>query len=407
MMIVRSLLALLLSATLAVAAEVHFVPGSTSGANLSGSSSCKGELVSLTDKELTWRDENNHTIVQPLQAVLNIDLQPALPLPNGLKYTEVELTDGSLLHCSRFALKVKEIELTLAISGYTVRIPLATVAYILNDAQDPALRKEWREKHLGKKRNQDFLAIRRQGSISGLAGTLSGSAKGRILFEYERQGARAAIELDPAKVQGMIFLNALGPLAPSAVCQVHDLNQNVLVASQVTLDGKGFTLLTVSGAKFEYPRPAIASLDYRSDKLLYLSDLKPTEVIEKSRQGRMDNWRTDKNLENSSLQLEGQVYGKGLSLHSHTELVYVLGGKYKEFKAIVGMDDMVGGDGHPVVKIEGDGKELFAGTVSRKDKRREIALDIQGIQQLRIIVTSSGLFDFGDHVDFADARLCK
>src|SRR5207253_8290192 len=139
----------------------------------------------------------------------------------------------------------------------------------------------------------------------------------------------------------------------------------------------------------------------------YQSDLKPIDVIEKTKQGRKDIWRADRNLENSSIQLEGQVYAKGLCLHSHTELAYALDGKYKEFKAILGMDDMVGGDGHPVVRVEGDGKELLAVTVNRKDKRRELALDVRGVKQLRIIVTSSGLFDFGDHVDFADATLCK
>ena len=33
--------------------------------------------------------------------------------------------------------------------------------------------------------------------------------------------------------------------------------------------------------------------------------------------------------------------------------------------------------------------------------------NIKGVQQLRIIVSSTGLFDFGDHVDLADAQLCK
>jgi hypothetical protein len=405
MTIVRTILTLLASATVVFAAEVHFVPGGPTVAGVTGTS-VKGELVSLTDKELTWRDENNNTVVQPIQAVLDIDLQPAVPLPNGRKYTDVELVDGSLLHCSRFALKSQEIELTLAGSEQAARFPLVTVASILNDAQDPAIRQEWQERHAGKKRNQDFLGIKHQGSISGLSGTISGNDQGRIVFEYERQGVRKKQELDPAKVQGMIFLNTLDPQAPSPLCQVHDVSQNVLVAGRVTADAKGFTVITVSGAKIDYPRLAVARLDYRSDKLVYLSDLKP-QVVEKTRQGRKDNWRTDKNLENGSIQMEGQVYGKGLSLHSHTELTYPLDGKYKEFKAILGMDDMVGGDGHPVVKIEGDGKELFAMTVHRKDKRRELALDVRGVKQLRIIVTSSGLFDFGDHVDFADATLCK
>ncbi len=397
-MSVRYILALLVSTSAVLAAEVHFVPGRLP--------SSKGELVGLTDKELTWRDENNNSLVEPLQAVLGIDLQPAIPLSNGLKYTDVALTDGSLLHGSRFALKGKEVELTLAVSEQVVRMPLTTVAYILNDAHDPVLRQKWQE-FLGKKRNQDLLVINLKGTLNGLEGTISGGNNGRIIYEYERNRVREKRELDPAKVQGMILLNSLGPQAPSAVCQVHDVNQNVLVASRVTGDAKALAISTVSGAQFEYAAAAIARLDYRSDKLVYLSDLKPIEVIEKTKQGRKDIWRIDKNLENSSIQLEGQVYAKGLCLHSHTELAYTLDGKYKEFKTILGMDDLVGGDGHPVVKIQADGKELFTSTVSRKDRRREIALDVKGIKQLRIIVTSSGLFDFGDHVDFADAKLSK
>jgi hypothetical protein len=396
-MFVRSILALLVSTSAVSAAEVHFVPGR---------STVKGELVRLTEKELTWRDENNNNVVESLQLVLGIDLQPAVALPNGLKYTEVALTDGSLLHGSRFALKGKEVEITLAVSGQVVRVPLATVVSILNDAHDPAMRQKWQE-FLGKKRNQDFLAINLKGTLNGLEGTISGNDNGRIVFEFERQGERRKSELDPAKVQGMILLNSLGPQAPSSLCQVHDVNQNILIASRVAGDAKAFEISTVSGAKFEYPAASIARLDYRSDKLVYLSDLKPTDTIEKTKQGRKDIWRVDRNLENSSLQLEGQVYPKGLCLHAHTELAYALDGKYKEFKTILGMDDLVGGDGHPIVRIEADGKELFKGTLSRKDRRRDLALDVKGVKQLRIIVTSGGLFDFGDHVDFADAKLSK
>src|SRR5690349_14148064 len=99
---VRTILILSIIATAVSAAEIRFVPGVPTGPGVTGASA-KGELVGLTDKELTWRDENNNTAVQPIQAVLDIDLQPAVALPNGLKYTDVELTDGSLLHCSRFA----------------------------------------------------------------------------------------------------------------------------------------------------------------------------------------------------------------------------------------------------------------------------------------------------------------
>src|SRR5262249_20129361 len=143
------------------------------------------------------------------------------------------------------------------------------------------------------------------------------------------------------------------------------------------------------------------------DKVVFLSDLKPVEVIEKSRQGRKDNVHLDKNLENGSLQIKGEAYSKGLALHSHTELVYTLDGKYKKFQAVLGMDDGVGGEGQPLVKIEADGKELLSQIVMRKDDRRELSFDVSGVKQLRVIVTSSRFLDFGDHVDLANAKLSK
>jgi hypothetical protein len=96
-----------------------------------------------------------------------------------------------------------------------------------------------------------------------------------------------------------------------------------------------------------------------------------------------------------------------LAIHAYTELVYNLDGKYSKFEAVLGMDDQVPGDGKPVVKIEADGKELFAGTVSRRDKRRILSCDVKGARQLRIVVSPGRLFDFGDHVDLANAKLNK
>src|SRR5205085_1985667 len=160
--------------------------------------------------------------------------------------------------------------------------------------------------------------------------------------------------------------------------RVYDLNQNVWVASKLALGPTGFTVTSVAGPTLLYPKQAIARLDFNNDKVVFLSDLKPVELIERSRQGRKDNARFDKNLENGAIQVKGETYSKGLALHSHTELVYALDGKFKVFEAKLGMDDLVGGDGQPLVKIEADGKELFARSVSRKDERQELKLDVSG-----------------------------
>src|SRR5439155_7806164 len=154
---------------------------------------------------------------------------------------------------------------------------------------------------------------------------------------------------------------------------------------------------------------AIARLDYSNDKVAFLSDLKPTEIIEKPTLSSAfkKSYALDMNLEGGPLQIDDHSYSKGLALHSHTELTYALDGKYQKFEAVLGMDTAVDSDGQPLVKIEADGRALFSGLVTRKDKGRELNFPVKGVRQLRIVVSSSGPVDFGDLVDLANAKLSK
>lgn len=366
-----------------------------------------GELVSLSDKEIVLRTASG-SVKTPVAEILLIDLQPEAPLPSGTKYADLELIDGSQLHCSKIALKGRDLEVTLPVSEQKLTVPLAAVVSWLNEAHDPAVRQEWKEKFQGKKTNQDVLVVRLNGILNGLEGTLGeGNEKGEIHFEYGPTDNRKQRDIDPARVQGLLFQRSLEGESPSPLCKIRDVQGNSLVASAVAMTPTSFTITMVAGPKVEYPRSVIAKLDYNNDKVVFLSDLKPVEVIERSRQGRKDTWRADRNLENGSLQLGGQPYSKGLALHAHTELLYNLDGKYAVFEAVLGMDDRVGGNGQPVVKIEADGREIFAATFTRKEEVQRIKKEVRGVRQLRITVTSSGIFDFGDHVDLANAKLSK
>ncbi len=130
-------------------------------------------------------------------------------------------------------------------------------------------------------------------------------------------------------------------------------------------------------------------------------------MVEKSTLDRVEHYRRDRNLDDGPIRLGGEKFGKGLALHARTELVFDLGGRFREFKAVVGVDDLVGGESQAVLRIDGDGRELFSGVVTRKDKPRPVAFEVKGVRQLRIVVGSQGLLDLGDHVDLADARVSK
>ncbi len=397
MPVLRALLLILLGASAGLGGEVRLLKGS----------SYPGELVRLTDKELHWQDAKSNLITEPLHAVLSIELQPVPALPASLKYTDVELTDGTLLHCSQVAIKGKRAELSLAGSNHRIEVPLAVILYILSEAQDAVNRQEWQDKFLAKRGKQDVLAIKRQGVVNPLLGTFGdGTEKGNQI-DFELASPKRKITLDLTNIHGMIFVRKPNPDAPAALCKVYDTQHNILVVHQVTLDESGFALLTVAGAKLSYPKALIGRLDFGNDKLAYLSDLEPIKSKNLWKLQSIDDYGRDKTLDKSPLRLAGQVFAKGLELHASTELVYDLDGKYKEFKSILGVDDAVTTPSHVLVRVEGDGRDLFSGEVHRKDKPQLLAVDVRGVKQLRLIVGCEGILPYGHRVDFADAKVSK
>lgn len=388
---------LFLAASLSLAAEA----GNAKLRTLSGKM-VEGELLKITDKDVVVRAKEGE-VSTPLLEILDIDLHPGALPPAGTKYVDVELTDGSQFHCSQFTLKNKELELRL-VSGQEVKLPLSAVAYILSDAHDAEVRAEW-QKLVAKQGNRDILAIKKEGVVNGLEGTLGeGDDKGETIgFELGDKKARVRLE----RIHGMSFYRRLEP-GPDPLCKVFDTSRNALVAAKLEQTATGFAITTKSGVKVEYTNALLSRLDFSKGKLTYLSDLEPARKVEKSTLDGINHYRRDKNIDGQPLRLGGQTYSKGLAVQAYTELVYDIGGEYKELKVVLGIDDQIGGDSHVKVLIEGDGRELFKGEINRKDKKTvPLAVDVKNVKLLRIVVSSANLLDLGDHVDLADAKVSK
>lgn len=363
----------------------------------------EGELVSMSSKEIVIRSKDGE-VTTPITDVLDVEFTANTPTVSAPKFTDVELTDGTLLHCSQFGLKNKEVEVKL-LSGQDVKLPLAAVNYVLHDAHDAEMRNKW-QRFLSKQSNHDLLVDKK--NLNTLPGTFgSGDDKGETI-EFELNATRK-VRIDLTLIQGLSFFRQR-VAGDEPLCKVHDATRNLIVASKIEKSDNGYTLTTSSGVKITYFTSMLARLDFSKGKLTYLSDLEPIRKMETSalEGDGIDHYRRDKNLDGGPLRLAGQTYAKGLSMHAYTELVYDIGGAYKEFKAMLGVDEQVGGDTHVKVTIEGDNKELYMVEVKRKDKKViPIAIDVRNVKQLRIVVSSANLLDLGDHVELADAKVSK
>jgi hypothetical protein len=372
----------------------------------------KGELENITDKEIVLK-QNGKSSATPLAEVLKLEFPQPSPVKLEGKYSDVELTDGSRLHCKEWTIKAKDVELTM-MAGQQIKVPLAAVANILNDAQEAKHRKDWAEL-LARKRRRDMAVFIRDGIINPIEGTFGDAdAQGKGIEFQIPTGKKGTLLF--SKLHGLIFQRELDPQAPPLLCKLYDSYQDVIMVSAVMRTPDGLAVTTPAGASFEIGQTLLTRLDYTLDKVAYLSRLEPSKVMQISNFDFVDTYRRDKSLDNGTLRIYGESYTIGLALHAHTELEYDLKGDYREFHALAGIDQAVGGEGGPVVlviqgMIDGETKELYKKTFTRADpkdkKEGAINLNIKDVQKLRIIVRTGDLFDNGKHLDLVNAKVQK
>jgi hypothetical protein len=99
---------------------------------------------------------------------------------------------------------------------------------------------------------------------------------------------------------------------------------------------------------------------------------------------------------------------KGLGTHAPAEIVYDLGGKYKEFESYIGVPGQVSLDGWGTVVFEvtADGKNVYESPILRGGGTyKQVALDVAGVKELKLICTDAGDGQSCDQAAWGDAKL--
>ena len=403
----RTLLALLLCASAGTAAELKTLKQET----------ITGDLVGISDKEVVINSANGR-VATPIDQVLTLTFgQQAAGMP-GVPWADVELTDGTQLHCAKFTVVKKQATATL-LAGQTVTFPLSGVSTMLANAHLEKNRKEWADILDKASRSRDILAKlvdngtdkQVPNAVEGLIGDASDS--GETLHFTLPSGKEGDLAL--SAVYGMAFSRKADPNAAPVLCRLFDTHHDVVMVSGAEVTPTGFAVTTPAGAKIEYTPALVVKMDYSHGKRDYLSDMTPTKADERCNgAAEAIHYRRDLNLDDKPLHVNNTAYEKGLALHAHTELEYDLKGEYREFRAVVGIDDDVKGVAKPVrVVIEGDGQTLADVTLQRGSKDRggpaPLVRNVKDVRKLRVVVTHdpTEFLDLGLHVDLADAYVSK
>jgi hypothetical protein len=365
----------------------------------------QGELVRIAPEAISLQSGDSSVEV-PLADVMAVrfptpgEEPPAEPPP-----ARVRLVDGTNVACTDVSTTSQNASLATVRLG-TVSVPLTAVASIRLGAPDSKLESAWEELR-GRTNPRDLLVIRKDDVLDHLPGVVGAVDGETVKFLL---GGRE-VPVKRANVFGIVYARGAAP-QKTPVCEATLAGEDTAQLKSVRLESGAITAELLAGPNVNIQPADIRVLDFSLGKVRYLSDLEPREYtltpfFDGEAERSLFRYRRDRNQTAGALALGGKTFPKGLWIHSRTKLVYRIGGEYRRFQAVMGIDDDVAPRGDVHVVISGDGKPLLEADVRGTDQPRDLDLDVSGVRDLEIFVDYGSGLDISDHLDLAEARVLK
>jgi hypothetical protein len=236
-------------------------------------------------------------------------------------------------------------------------------------------------------------------SIAGLIVSLTAE---QLTFQFEGQERTLPRE----RLFGIAVAQAQAEDDPTR-CLVSLRDGSRLAGSLTSLSGGKATLELPGGGMVAFPWPAAAKVEIRSDRVAYLSDLKPVGVEESAVVTLTRPWQRDKNVLGKPLVLGAKTFDKGIGVHARSSLVFAADKKYDTLAAVIGIDAAAGGKGDCVFTVLGDGQPVFTKRVKGNDPPQDIQVEIGRFDQVTLLVDPGADLDLADHANWCDVRFIR
>ena len=374
-----------------------------------------GSLERLSSDEAVLKTPTGELTI-PAAELLAIRVPAGTTAPAATEAAmEIRLTDGSRLRASSFASTG-----TVAVIEHpqlgSLKLPMTVVQSVRFAAPDAKVDNAWNQL-LDKSAKKDQVAVRKGDVLDHLDGVIGSLDEATVKFQLDGD----EIPVKRERVFGLIYSRREN-VSSKAVVAVDLASGDRLAGKGVSFDGAAWKVKLVSGAEVSVPMPLVQSVDFSLGKIAYLSNLEPREVKYTPYYDFVWEYRRDRMTHGLPISVGNKTYAKGLGIHSRTLLKYRIGGDYRRFQSVMGIDDSLRSGGDVDVVIKGDNRTLFKGPVSIYERTEKGAansteprlmppikldLDVTGVVELEIFVDYGEKEDIGDCLDLADAKVVK
>ncbi len=218
------------------------------------------------------------------------------------------------------------------------------------------------------------------------------------------------LQVETARLRGLVFNPALRNAVdiPPQYTMVGTRDGTRVVARSIAPHARGVRLELPGAVQAVVSVAQIAWMQSFGDPLVYLSDLEPAGYRHVPFLETSWPYRLDRNVLGGHLRSGGQLYLKGIGVHSASRVRFSLAGRYRLFQAELGIDDVANGGGSVQFRVFVDGTEKYASEVIRGGRPPvPVSVEIAGGKQLDLVVDFADRGDVLDRADWLDARLVR
>lgn len=372
-----------------------------------------GLLQELTPTGVRMLVDGRDTALAPgeLQSLRFIDADAAEAYDRETR-AEVDLVDGTKIYCTGLVADARTMTLQSPVAGEIV-LPRARVRSVRLGQWESAIDDDWRDLR-ERPSEQDLLIVRKGDDLDfagGVVGAVDEDSVTMLLGERE-------LEVPRERVFGFVFPHA-PPGRDSVVCSLVTEAEDQLRLESIELRDDAFSGALVGGTAVVVPVDRVQSIDFGLGRIRYLTEMEPVATYETvgaiSREYVLKYRRVE--FDNDPLYphlvIGRRTFKRGLWIHSGSVLRYRLNRDYKRLQAVMGMNRSSSSCAQfdPSVRVQflADGEVVLDQVLTWEDEPRELDMDVDGVRDLEIRVSTVQAEPLGicEHLALAEARVIR
>lgn len=328
------------------------------------------------------------------------------PNPAEVRAAHVELANGDRIRGTVIEADGDAVRLRLAMPGtdQVIRLPFSAIRAIWT-VRRPASDPKW----LQDARKRDVIQTR---SGDQILGAITSIDPGKNIVTYQVEGKDQ--QLDFTKLAAIGFNTELArvrkPKGPYYRLTLADGSRMSVLS--ITYDGKVWTAQTPFKETVQIPFGQMLAIDVEQGKASWLADVTPAKYQCQVEATESIPLAVNRCVTGEFLRLrtgtgEG-TFDRGVGLQSECAVTYSLGGKYRRFEALAGLDAKSGVRGDAILVVLVDGKEQAlpsGGKLTLAGGPIAVRVNLTQAKELTIVIKQGNGGTVQDHVNLVEARL--